>query len=102
MEVKESVLRKVRILITNQFDSPEEALCFFDSKNEGRLKKHELKKMLRGAVENDFLRPRAASELLKGYDEASSVHLCFIIPSYWNTTFTILAIAHVTYGVVVR
>lgn len=72
MEVKESVLRKVRILITNQFDSPEEALCFFDSKNEGRLKKHELKKMLRGAVENDFLRPRAASELLKGYDEASS------------------------------
>ena len=28
--------------------------------------------------------------------------LCFIIPSYWNTTFTILAIAHVTYGVVVR
>ena len=28
--------------------------------------------------------------------------LCFIIPSYWNTTFTILAISHVTYGVVVR
>ncbi len=28
--------------------------------------------MLRGAVENDFLRPSAASELLKGYDEASS------------------------------
>ena len=28
--------------------------------------------------------------------------LCFVIPSYWNTTFTILAISHVTYGVVVR
>ena len=39
MEVKESVLRKVRILITNQFDSPEEALRFFDSENEGRFKK---------------------------------------------------------------
>jgi hypothetical protein len=28
--------------------------------------------------------------------------LCFIIPSYWNTTFTILAISHITYGVLVR
>ena len=72
MEVKESVLRKVSILITNQFDSPEEALRFFDSENEGRLKKHELKKMLRGAVENDFLRANVASELLKGYDRSSS------------------------------
>jgi hypothetical protein len=28
--------------------------------------------------------------------------LCIAIPSYWNTTFTILAIAHATYGIAVR
>ncbi len=28
--------------------------------------------MLRGAVENDFLRANVASELLKGYDKSSS------------------------------
>ncbi len=27
---------------------------------------------------------------------------CFIIPSYWYSSFTILAIAHATYGVVER
>ena len=27
---------------------------------------------------------------------------CFVIPSYWYSSFTILAIAHVTYGVVER
>jgi Ca2+-binding EF-hand superfamily protein len=72
MEVKESVLRKVRILITNQFDSPEEALCFFDSENEGRLKKHELKKMLRAGVESDFIGARGANDLLIGYDATSN------------------------------
>ena len=28
--------------------------------------------------------------------------LCFIIPTYWYSAFTILAIAHITYGVVER
>jgi hypothetical protein len=27
---------------------------------------------------------------------------CFVIPSYWYASFTILAIAHATYGVVER
>ncbi|EAR13879.1 GTP-binding protein LepA [Polaribacter irgensii 23-P] len=71
MEVKETVLRKVRILITNQFDSPEEALCFFDSENEGRLKKHELKKMLRAGVINDFISAGVGNALLKGCDISS-------------------------------
>jgi Ca2+-binding EF-hand superfamily protein len=71
MAVKESILRQVRILITNQFDTPEEALRFFDSEKEGVLKKHELKKMLRAAVVNDFIRGSVARELLKGYDEPS-------------------------------
>ena len=71
MGAKESILRKIRILITNQFDSPEEAFSFFDSNNDGRLKKSEIKKMLRGAEVNGFIRAYVANELLKGYDNNS-------------------------------
>jgi len=71
MITEESILRKIRILITNQFDSPEEAFCFFNSEKEGRLKKFEIKKMLRGAVLNDFIKDAVANELLKGYDASS-------------------------------
>lgn len=71
MIAEESVLRKIRILITNQFDSPEEALRFFNSEKQGRLKKCEIKKMLRGAVINEFIRDAVANDLLKGYDVSS-------------------------------
>jgi Ca2+-binding EF-hand superfamily protein len=71
MIAEESVLRKIRILITNQFDSPEEAFRFFNSEKKGRLKKFEIKKMLRAAVINDFIGDNVASELLKGHDVSS-------------------------------
>jgi len=69
---KESVLRKIRILITNQFDSPEEAFRFFNSEKEGRLRKSEIKKLLKGAAINGFITGFVAIELLKGYEQASS------------------------------
>ncbi|MFK8059064.1 MAG: EF-hand domain-containing protein [Polaribacter sp.] len=71
MSAKESILRKIRILITNQFDSPEEAFSFFDSDYDGRLKKSEIKKMLRAAEVSGFIRAIVANELLKGYDKSS-------------------------------
>jgi Ca2+-binding EF-hand superfamily protein len=71
MVAEESILRKIRILITNQFDSPEEAFRFFNSEKEGRLKKFEVKKMLRSAAINEFITDIVASDLLKGYDVSS-------------------------------
>ncbi|MDX6745204.1 EF-hand domain-containing protein [Polaribacter sp. PL03] len=71
MGAKENILRKIRILITNQFDSPEEAFSFFDSDKDGRLKKSEIKKMLKSAAVNGFIRGVVANELLKGYDKSS-------------------------------
>ena len=38
MGAKQNILRKIRILITNQFDTPEEAFSFFDSDKDGKLK----------------------------------------------------------------
>ncbi|WP_299672322.1 EF-hand domain-containing protein [uncultured Polaribacter sp.] len=71
MGAKENILRKIRILITNQFDSPEEAFQFFDSDKDGRLNKSEIKKMLRDAEISGFLSGIVANELLKGYDKNS-------------------------------
>lgn len=71
MGAKESILRKIRILITNQFDSPEEAFQFFDSDKDGRLRKYEIKKLLKSAAVNGFIRDFVANELLKGYDKSS-------------------------------
>lgn len=72
MNSNNNLIRKIRILITNQFDTPEEALDFFDSKNEGRLRKSEIKKILRLAAENGFIKGIVAQEILKGYDKPSN------------------------------
>jgi len=39
--------------------------------------------------------------VLSGLSLLLSIY-CFVIPSYWYSSFTILAIAHATYGVVER
>jgi len=71
MSIKVDILRKIRILITNQFDSPEEAFRFFDSDEDARLNKFEIKKMLRAAEINGFISGFVANELLKGHDTNS-------------------------------
>ncbi|WP_339661030.1 EF-hand domain-containing protein [uncultured Polaribacter sp.] len=71
MSTNNNLIRKIRILITNQFDTPEEALDFFDSKSEGRFRKTEIKKILRLAAETGFIKGIVAQEILKGYDKPS-------------------------------
>lgn len=75
MEPKENILRKIRILITNQFDTPEEAFSFFDSDTDGRLKVSEIKRLLKDAEINGFIRGVVANELLKEYDDFSDTTL---------------------------
>ena len=71
MGAKEDILKKIKTLITNQFDSLEEAYHFFDEDGNGRLNKSEIKKLLRDAEISGFLRGIVANELLKGYDKSS-------------------------------
>lgn len=75
MEPKENILRKIRILITNQFDTPEEAFSFFDSDTNVRLKVSEIKRLLKDAEINGFIRGVVANELLKEYDDFSDTTL---------------------------
>lgn len=68
MTTKESILNKLQILITNHFDSPEDAFSFFDKDGDGKLKKSEIVKLLKHAEVNGFIRGIVASKLVDGYD----------------------------------
>ena len=68
MATKESILNKIQILITNHFDTPEEAFSFFDKDGDGKLKRSEVIKLLKEAEISGFIRGIVASKLVDGYD----------------------------------
>ncbi|GAB5476187.1 MAG: hypothetical protein Mars2KO_42860 [Maribacter sp.] len=70
MTTEESILNKIQILITNHFDTPEEAFSFFDADGSGKLKKSEIKKLLEEAKVSGFLRGLVSSKLIEGYDKS--------------------------------
>ena len=70
MATKESILNKIQILITNQFDTPEDAFSFFDKDSDGKLKKSEIVKLLKEAEINGFIRGFVGSKLIEGYDQS--------------------------------
>jgi Ca2+-binding EF-hand superfamily protein len=70
MTTEEAILNKIQILITNHFETPEEAFSFFDADSSGKLKKSEIKKLLQEAEINGFLRGIVSSKLIEGYDKS--------------------------------
>jgi Ca2+-binding EF-hand superfamily protein len=68
MDTKESILNKIQILITNQFETPQKAFEFFDEDGDGKLKKSELLKLLKNAEISGFIRGIVSSKLIEGYD----------------------------------
>ncbi len=70
MDTKESILNKIQILITNQFETPQKAFEFFDEDGDGKLKKSELLKLLKNAEISGFIRGIVSSKLIEGYDSS--------------------------------
>lgn len=69
MTAEEKILNKIQILITNHFDTPEEAFSFFDENSDGKLKKSEIVKLLKQAEISGFIRGLVGSKLIEGYDK---------------------------------
>ncbi|WP_111708610.1 EF-hand domain-containing protein [Lutibacter citreus] len=69
MASKKKILKKIQILITNQFDSPEDAFNFFDKKGSGKLSKTEIVNLLKQAEINGFIRGFVSTKLIEGYDK---------------------------------
>ena len=69
MASKKKILKKIQIVITKHFDSPEEAFSFFDKSGDGKLSKKEIVKLLKQAEINGFIRGLVSSKLIEGYDK---------------------------------
>lgn len=69
MASKKEILGKIRILITQQFDDPQEAFNFFDKNGDGYLTKTELVALVKSAKVNRFLSKVVAKTILSGLDK---------------------------------
>ena len=70
MATKDMILDKIQILITNKFETPEEAYNFFDEDGDGKLKKSEIVELLKKAEISGFIRGIVSSKLIEGYDKS--------------------------------
>jgi len=68
MASKREILNKIRILITQNYSTPEEAFKFFDHNQDGYLSKSELKKLVRKAKVGRMISGIVASKMIEGLD----------------------------------
>lgn len=68
MASKKQILNKVKILLTQSFENPEDAFHFFDSDGDKNLNKKELKELIKSAKVNGFVSGIAAKKMIKGLD----------------------------------
>lgn len=69
MASKKQILKKIQIVITNHFDTPQDAFNFFDKNGSGKLSKKEIVKLLKEAEISGFIRGIVSSKLIEGYDK---------------------------------
>jgi len=75
MASKKQILNKIKILITQKFENPEDAFAFFDKKGDGYLEKKELVTLVKEAKVNRFLSGAVASALIKELDKDKDAKL---------------------------
>ncbi len=69
MASKKEVLNKIKILITQNFENPEDAMNFFDKNKDGSLEYGEIKKLVKDAEVNRFLSGVVATKIIEGLDK---------------------------------
>lgn len=68
---EQQILDKIKIVLTQQFNSPEEAFQFFDEDGDGILSREEVVELLKHAEVNRFLRGVVATKLMEKFDASS-------------------------------
>ncbi|MEW4924108.1 EF-hand domain-containing protein [Algibacter sp. 2305UL17-15] len=69
MASKKTILKKIQIVLTKHFESPEDAFNFFDKDGDKKLSKDEIVSLLKEAEINGFIRGLVGSKLIEGYDK---------------------------------
>jgi len=75
MPSKKEILEQVKNLISNQFESAEAAMEFFDKNNNGLIEKNELKELLKQSGTGRMWRGLVAGKMLGGLDKDSDKKL---------------------------
>ncbi len=75
MASKKEILGKIRILLTQKFESPEDAFGFFDKNGDNQLDRNELKALIKHAKVNGFIAGIAAKKMIKGLDKSKNKKL---------------------------
>ncbi len=75
MASKKKILNKVKILLSQTFETPELAFAFFDKNSDGKLSKDELKELLKAAGVGGFISKIAAKQMIKGLDKSKDKKL---------------------------
>lgn len=74
---EKEILKKIKILLTQKFDSPEEAFSFFDKNQDGDLNRSEVKDMLKDAKVGRFLRSIVSGKLIQKFDESEDERIAW-------------------------
>ena len=69
MASKKEILGKIRILITQSFNNPEDAFNFFDKNGDGYLEYKEVKKLVKKAKVSGYLSSIVANKIIRGLDK---------------------------------
>ncbi len=69
MASKKDILKKIKIVITQNFETEKEAFDFFDNDKDGKLDKSEISSLLKAAEISGFLRGIVSKKLLEAYDD---------------------------------
>lgn len=68
MSVEEQILQKIKILISREHGTAEEAFNFFDADNDAGLKRGEVINMLKASEVSGFIRGIAATKIIEELD----------------------------------
>ncbi len=69
---EKEILNKIKIVLTQHFDSPELAFNFFDKNADGELDKNEIKDLLKKAKVGGFIRSIVAKKLIEKFDDSEN------------------------------
>jgi len=69
MASKKDILRKLKILITRNFQTEEEAFNYFDKNSNATLARSEVKVLLKDAGVNRWISEIAAGQIISKFDE---------------------------------
>jgi len=74
---EKEILSKIKILLTQEFDNPEDAFNFFDKNNDGDLVRSEVKSLLKKAKVGKFIRGIVSSKLIEKFDESDDERIAW-------------------------